>query len=94
MPICTASRVPLRGPRPIIRLIQPLRASDPGAASSTSSIAEKCERLGTLRPVAWTAASSPDFHKNSSGSIEGCRPNVESAHNRAVFGTAVVGRAA
>ncbi len=94
MPICTASSVPFLGPRPIIRLIHPVRASDPGAASSTSSMAEKCERLATWRPVAWTAASSPEFHNGCSGAIEGCRPNIASAHSRALFATAVVGRAA
>ncbi len=46
-------------PIPIIRLTQPRRALEPGSASSTSSIAEKWERLGTGRPTAWTAASSP-----------------------------------
>ena len=45
IPSWTASSVPFLGPRPIIRLIHPLRASEPGAASSTSSMAEKCERL-------------------------------------------------
>ena len=94
MPSCTASSVPFMGPSPIIRLIHPLRASEPGAASSTSSIAEKCERLATRRPVAWMAASSPEFHRGSSGAIDGCRPNIGSAHSRALFATAVEGRAA
>ena len=41
---------------PISRLSQPLRALEPGSASSTASIAAKWERLGAGSPVAWTAA--------------------------------------
>ena len=36
-----------------MRLIQPVRADEPGAASSTSSMAVKCERLATGNPTAW-----------------------------------------
>ena len=52
---------------PTSRFSQPTRLLDPGSASSTSSIAEKCERLARGRPVAWTAASLPAFHRGSSG---------------------------
>ncbi len=93
IPSWTASSVPFLGPRPIIRLIHPLRASEPGAASSTSSMAEKCERLATRRPVAWIAASSPDCHSGASGAIAGCSPNIASLHSRAPAATAVEGRA-
>ena len=91
MPSCTASSVPL--PRPIIRLIHPDRVEDPGSASSTSSMAEKWERLATGRPTAWTAASSPEAHSGASGAIIGCSPNIGSAHSNVFTGTAVVGRA-
>ena len=44
---------------PIRRFSQPTRVAEPGSASSTSSIAAKCERLGAGSPVACTAASLP-----------------------------------
>ena len=80
-------------PRPIIRLIHPVRADVPGAASSTSSMAEKCDRLTTLSPVAWMAASSPDCQYLASGCIDGCRPNIASLQITEAAGMAVVGRA-
>ena len=80
-------------PSPTIRLIQPVRAEEPGAASSTSSIAEKCDRLTTGSPVAWMAASSPDCQYLASGCIDGCSPNIESLQISEAAGTAVVGRA-
>ena len=42
-------------------------------ASSTSTIAEKCEWLGTVRPTAWTAAIWPLLHICSSGA----KPRVQ-----------------
>ena len=50
------------------------RIDEPGSASSTSSIAAKCERLGAGSPVAWTAASLPAFHNGSSGASVGVQP--------------------
>ena len=67
--------VPLR---PMSRLSQPTRASEPGSASSTSSIAEKWERFGAGSPVAWTAAILPLVHHGSSGDSAGCRPKKPS----------------
>ena len=73
---------------------QPIRAEEPGSASSTASMAEKCDRLGTRIPVAWTAASLPAFHIGSSGSREGWSPKVASAASKEAAGIAMVGRAA
>ncbi len=95
MPSCTASKtaglawVP---ERPTIRLTQPLRSEEPGAASSTSSIAEKWERFATGSPTAWTAASSPEVQYFVSGASLGCSPNIESAQSSWLAATAVVGR--
>ena len=55
-----------------------MRVVDPGSASSTSSIAAKCDRLGAGRPVACTAASLPAVHIGSSGASAGCSPNMPS----------------
>ena len=79
--------------RPIIRLTQPRRTLLPGSASSTSSMAEKCDRLGTGRPTACTAASSPESHSHESGDRFGCSPNISSAATRLFFGSARLGRA-
>ena len=59
---------------PTRRLSQPTRALEPGRASSTSSIAEKWERLAVVSPVAWTAARLPAVHIGSNGASFGCRP--------------------
>ncbi len=93
MPSCTASRVPSLVPSPIIRLIQPVRTEEPGSASSTSSMAAKCDRFAIGRPVAWMAASSLLSHSEVSGAIIGCSPNMESAQISEAFCTAVEGRA-
>jgi hypothetical protein len=74
-------------------LIQPERAVEPGSASSTASIAEKCERLGTERPTAWMAASSWLSQSDWRGAMLGCSPNIESAPMSDGFGTEVFGRA-
>src|SRR3954469_20130504 len=91
-PTCTPSRGLVFGPSPIIRLIHPDRTDDPGSASSTSSMAQKWERLGTGNPVACIAASSPDCQYLARGCIDGCSPNIVSEQIRADAGTAVVGR--
>ncbi len=78
---------------PISRLSQPTRWLDPGWASSTSSIAEKWDRLATVNPVAWIAARLPASHIGSSGASFGCRPNNESLARRRSFGMPIVGRA-
>ena len=67
------------------------RALEPGSASSTSSIAEKCERLGTGSPTAWTAASSPAATATAAAPCCGCSPNIASAASRDAVGTAMVG---
>ena len=46
--------------RPSTRSSQPVRSGDPGAARSISSIAEKCERLGSAIPTAWIMPRSPE----------------------------------
>ena len=45
--------------RPTIRLIQPVRSDEPGAARSIWSIASKCERVGSAWPTAWTTPKRP-----------------------------------
>ena len=80
---------------PTSRFSQPTRALEPGCASSTSSIAEKWERLAVVSPVAWTTARLPAFHIGSSGASFGCspkRPSVVPASSWSC-GTAMVGRA-
>ena len=79
---------------PSSRLSHPERSAEPGAASSSSSIAAKCERLATGRPVACTAASSPASHIGTSGAKEGCRPKKPSLATSRSLGTAMRGRAA
>ena len=93
-PIWTASIGEPAPSRPTSRLSQPTRAAEPGSASSTSSIAEKCERLATGSPVAWTAAILPAFHSGSSGASAGCSPNMPSLASSRSGGTAMRGRAA
>ena len=78
---------------PTSRLSQPTRASEPGSASSTSSIAEKWERLGAGSPVAWMAAMLPAFHQGSSGASSGCSPKKPSGTSSRSYGTAIRGRA-
>ncbi len=79
---------------PSRRLSQPLRTLEPGLASSTSSMAAKCDRLATAMPVACTAASSPDCHIGSRGARLGCSPKKASLPSSLAAGTAMRGRAA
>ncbi len=69
-----ASRPCRPGSSPTSRFSQPIRALEPGSASSTSSIAEKCERLAMVSPAAWTAASVPAVHSGRSGAELGVQP--------------------
>ncbi len=78
---------------PIIRFTHPWRSEEPGAASSISSIAAKCERFGVGRPTACTAAISPRCHNQARADRSGCRPNIASGSTRLVEGTAIRGRA-
>ncbi len=89
----TASVGPTMPPAPIIRLTQPRRSLEPGLESSISSIALKCERLGTSRPTACTAAIFRAFQSGRSGAILGCSPNIASPASTEVFETANEGRA-
>ena len=79
---------------PISRFSQPTRVEEPGFASSSSSIAAKCDRVGEGNPVACTAASLPAFHSGSSGFRLGCSPKKPSVASRALRGIAILGRAA
>ena len=81
------------GVPPTSRLSQPTRALEPGSASSSSSIAEKCERLATGSPVAWKAATLPASHSGTSADIAGCRPNMPSLTSSRSAGTEMRGRA-
>jgi len=72
----------------------PDRTDEPGLASSTSSMAAKCDRFGAGSPVACTAATLPAVQNGRSGSNAGCSPNIWSGQSRDPFGTAMVGRAA
>ncbi len=94
LPMWTASATVADVPRPTMRLTQPLRSAEPGSASSTSSIASKCDRLGTGRPTAWTAAISPDCHSQPSGASFGWSPNIGPACSSDVVGTRSRGLAA
>ena len=47
---------------PAIRSIQPVRTDEPGAARSISSIASKCDMVGSSCPTACTSASWPELH--------------------------------
>ena len=78
---------------PIRRLSQPVRVDDPGAASSSSSMAEKCERLGAGKPEAWTQPSLPELQSGSSGESAGCMPKKASAASSWSLGIAMRGRA-
>ena len=78
---------------PISRLSQPSRLVEPGFASSSCSIAEKCDRFRTGSPEAWTAATLPELHNGSSGAIAGCRPKKASLATSVSAGTAIRGRA-
>ncbi len=55
-PMWTPSLGELVASRPSVRFSHPERLASPGLASSTSSIASKCDRFGTARPTAVTAA--------------------------------------
>ena len=78
---------------PIRRLSQPVRVADPGSASSSSSIAEKCERFGAGKPEAWTQPSLPVLQSGSSGASAGCMPKKPSGASREACGIAILGRA-
>ena len=78
---------------PTSRFSQPSRASEPGAASSTSSMAAKCERLGAGSPVPWTTASSPDSQSGMSGASPGWKPKVPLRPTSESAGTPMRGRA-
>ncbi len=78
---------------PISRFSQPRRVAEPGSASSSSSIAAKCERFGAGSPVPCTAASRPASQSGSNGASSGCRPNVPSRASSRSAGTAICGRA-
>ena len=67
------------------------RTDEPGSASSTSSIAAKCERFGAGSPVACTAASLPAVQSGSSGASAGCRPNMPSLASSTSDGDGDVG---
>ncbi len=79
---------------PTSRLSQPDRTDEPGLASSTSSMAAKCERFGAGNPVAWTAATLPAVQNGSSGPNAGCRPNIPSLASSTSEAMAMLGRAA
>ncbi len=81
------------GVPPTRRLSQPIRALEPGSASSSSSIAAKWDRLAVGSPVAWYAATLPACHSGTSAVIAGCRPNVPSLTSSRSDGTAIRGRA-
>ena len=78
---------------PIRRLSQPVRVADPGSASSSSSMAEKCERLGAGKPEAWTQPSLPELQSGMSGASAGCMPKNPSGASREACGIAIFGRA-
>ena len=78
---------------PISRLSQPVRVDDPGAASSSSSMAEKCERFGAGKPEAWTQPSLPVLQSGISGASAGCMPKKPSAAISCSRGIAILGRA-
>ena len=78
---------------PIRRLSQPVRVADPGAASSSASMAEKCERLGAGKPEAWTQPSLPVLQSGMSGASAGCMPKNPSAASSCSFGMPMRGRA-
>ena len=80
-------------PRPIIRLIQPLRDAGAGVGVLDLLDGGEVRPVGDGSPVAWMAASSPELQSGSSGAIAGCRPNIASAQTSEVVGTAVEGRA-
>ena len=65
---------PVGASRPAGSASRPGRSS-PGAASSTSSIAEKCERLAVVSPVAWIGGQLARRSTcGSSGASFGCSP--------------------
>ena len=78
---------------PIRRFSQPVRVDEPGSASSSSSMAEKCERLGTGKPEAWTHPSLPVLQSGSSGARAGCMPKNPSAATSWSLGMPMRGRA-
>jgi len=77
---------------PAIRSIQPVRRSDPGAARSISSMASKCDMVGSCCPTAWTNASWPASHSGTRSESAGCIPNVASSWVSCEAGIAIVGR--
>ena len=88
--ICSSGSAALS--RPVIRLIQPTRALDPGLASSTSSMASKWLRLGCGSPMPCTAPKLPAFHIGTSGARAGCRPQLPLPPTRRSSGTTRSGR--
>ncbi len=58
-PSCVAWNGSPSGRRPRTRSSHPVLSDEPGAARSISSIAEKCERLGSAMPTACTTPKSP-----------------------------------
>ena len=78
---------------PISRLSQPTRAREPGSASSTSSMASKCDRLATGSPAACTVAICPAVHSGTRDAMAGCRPNMPSLTSSRSEGMPMLGRA-
>ena len=79
---------------PTRRLSHPDRIDEPGLASSTSSMAAKCDRFGAGSPVACTAATLPAVQNGSNGSNAGCSPNIPSFASSTSGAMAMLGRAA
>ena len=79
---------------PTTRSSQPVRTLVPGAARSSSSIAEKWLRVPVGCPTATTAPSRPASQSGLSGARVGCRPKPRSAGSATDAGTAIDGRAA
>ena len=92
-PTASACRFELTSSLPTRRLSHPVRWAEPGSASSSSSIAAKCERLGAGSPVAWIAASLPALHSGTSGAIAGCMPKNPSVATSAPGWMPMPGRA-
>ena len=93
-PMWTPSLGELVASRPSVRFSHPERLASPGLASSTSSIASKCDRFGHRQADRGDRGHPLVSQRPARGASAGCSPNIASRLISEAVGTSMVGRAA
>ncbi len=91
-PTCVAVNADETPVRSRTRSSHPVRRLEPGAARSSSSWAEKCERVASGVPTSWTSAIWPASHSGLRAFSPGCMPKTELTWVTADTGRPMPGR--